>query len=164
MARDEFTKNYFKNKFPTATGSYDLYLLFILLGGKLSNSNGNYSWIIPNKFLVSDYAKKSIEVLKENFGLNYALNVSKFNVFEGIGVYPIIVNGVRGNKYNFREYFLDKFSDLELRIFKNPTEIKTHKLLKDFNLKINSGATGFQAQQIKPFVKSKKNTNSIPFL
>jgi len=163
MSRDIETKNYFKKIFPTATGSYDLYLLFILLGSKLSSQNGNYSWIIPNKFLVSDYAKKSIEILKENFGLKHAINVSKFNVFEGIGVYPIIVNGIKGNKYIFNEYFLEKYSNLELRFFENPTKINDHSLLKDFDLKINSGATGFQAQQIKPYVKSKKTSDSIPF-
>ncbi len=163
MARDVVTKNYFKNKFPSASGSYDLYLLFILLGTELSTINGNYSWIIPNKFLVSEYAKKSIDVLKENFGLQYAINVSKFNVFEGIGVYPIIVNGVRGKNFEFREFFLNKFSNLELRIFDIPAETKRHKLLKDFNLKINAGATGFQAQQIKPYVKSSKMKNAIPF-
>lgn len=163
MSRNLQIKKYFKTKFPAATGSYDLYLLFILLGSKLASKNGNYNWIIPNKFLVSDYAKKSIDILKENFGLQHAINVSKFNVFEGIGVYPIIVNGIKGNKYNFKELFLDKFSNLELRIFENPIKTKKHLLIKDFELKINSGATGFQAQQIKPFVKSKKSTGSIPF-
>ena len=54
MARTDTVKTYFKLKYPTATGSYDLYLLFIIKAIELSKKAGNFNWIIPNKFLVED--------------------------------------------------------------------------------------------------------------
>ena len=163
MARDEETKIYFKEKYPLATGSYDLYLLFILKAINLSNQNGTYTWIIPNKFLIADYAKQSRTSLVESFGLTYSINVSKFNVFEGIGVYPIIIFGNKGSKKEFAELLLESYGDLEQRKFVSPTSLKSHKTLKEYGLQINAGATGFQAEQLKDIVSNKEKKGSIPF-
>ena len=163
MARDEETKKYFKEKYPLATGSYDLYLLFILKAINLSNQNGTYTWIIPNKFLIADYAKQSRTSLVESFGLTYSINVSKFNVFEGIGVYPIIIFGNKGSKKEFAELLLESYGDLEQRKFVSPTSLKSHKTLKEYGLQINAGATGFQAEQLKDIVSNKEKKGSIPF-
>lgn len=163
MARDEETKKYFKEKYPLATGSYDLYLLFILKAINLSNQNGTYTWIIPNKFLIADYAKQSRTSLVESFGLTYSINVSKFNVFEGIGVYPIIIFGNKGSKKEFSELLLESYGDLEQRKFVSPTSLKSHKTLKEYGLQINAGATGFQAEQLKDIVSNKEKKGSIPF-
>ena len=163
MARDEETKKYFKEKYPLATGSYDLYLLFILKAINLSNQNGTYTWIIPNKFLIADYAKQSRTSLVESYGLTYSINVSKFNVFEGIGVYPIIIFGNKGSKKDFAELLLESYGDLEQRKFVSPTSLKSHKTLKEYGLQINAGATGFQAEQLKDIVSNKERKGSIPF-
>ena len=163
MARDEETKKYFKEKYPLATGSYDLYLLFILKAINLSNQNGTYTWIIPNKFLIADYARQSRTSLVESFGLTYSINVSKFNVFEGIGVYPIIIFGNKGSKKDFAELLLESYGDLEQRKFVSPTSLKSHKTLKEYGLQINAGATGFQAEQLKDIVSNKEKKGSIPF-
>jgi hypothetical protein len=163
MARDEATKIFFKDKFPLATGSYDLYLLFILQAINLSNQLGTYTWIIPNKFLISDYALKSMVFLKHNCGLKYALNVSNFDVFEGIGVYPIIIFGNKQSKAAFSELMLEEYGDLELRKFIEPTSLKKHTILKDYGIKINAGATGFQASQLKDIISNEKKEGSIPF-
>jgi hypothetical protein len=163
MARDEETKKYFKEKYPLATGSYDLYLLFILKAINLSNQNGTYTWIIPNKFLIADYAKQSRTSLVESFGLTYSINVSKFNVFEGIGVYPIIIFGNKASKKDFAELLLESYVDLEQRKFVSPTSLKSHKTLKEYGLQINAGATGFQAKQLKDIVSNNEKKGSIPF-
>jgi len=163
MARDEETKKYFKEKYPLATGSYDLYLLFILKAINLSNKSGTYTWIIPNKFLIADYAKNSRINLIESHGLTYSLNVSKFNVFEGIGVYPIIIFGNKNSQKEFEELLLEKYGDLEQRIFVSPTSLKNHKTIKEYGLRINAGATGFQAEQLKDIVSNKEKKGSIPF-
>jgi adenine-specific DNA-methyltransferase len=163
MARSEETKKYFKDKYPLATGSYDLYLLFLLKAIELANSKGIYTWIIPNKFLIADYAKKVKSEFLSSNGLQYSINVSKFNVFEGIGVYPIIIFGRKNSSLEFAELMLEKYDDLEKRIFKLPTELKAHKTFKDFGIKINSGATGFQAQQLKEVISNRQDRGSIPF-
>lgn len=163
MARDEETKKYFKEKYPLATGSYDLYLLFILKAINLSNECGTYTWIIPNKFLIADYAKQSRINLIESYGLTYSINVSKFNVFEGIGVYPIIIFGNKHSQKEFTELLLETYGDLEQRKFVSPISLKKHKTLKEYDLKINAGATGFQAEQLKDVVSNKEKKDSIPF-
>lgn len=163
MARDEKTKKYFKEMFPLATGSYDLYLLFLLKVIDLANSKGVYSWIIPNKFLIADYAQKSKQQLIERQGLRYSINVSKFNVFEGIGVYPIIIFGNKSTNNEFTELLLENYEDLARRKFVKPTSLKAYKTIKDYGLKINSGATGFQANELADIVSNTNEDDSIPF-
>lgn len=163
MSRDEQTKKYFKEKYPLATGSYDLYLLFLLEAVRLSNNTGIYTWIIPNKFLIADYAKKSKTNLIESFGLSYSLNVSTFNVFEGVGVYPIIILGNKKNQHPFQELILENYFDLKARKFKQPITLNSHKTFQDYFIQINSGATGFQAEELKEIVSCKEKKGSIPF-
>ncbi|MCO6147385.1 Eco57I restriction-modification methylase domain-containing protein [Flavobacterium sp. NRK1] len=162
MRRTDLEKSEFKKQYPEATGSYDLYLLFLLRGEELMKENGIYCWIIPNKFLIANYSKKTKERLIQK-SLKYSLNVSNFDVFKGIGVYPIILFGNSNQLNNYKELKINKFSDLLYRKFEEVEELPDYKKFKDFNLKINSGATGFQAKEIKQFVYDNPTENSIPF-
>jgi len=162
MRRTKEEKEVFKKHFPLVSGSYDLYTLFLLLAKEILNVKGNYSWIIPNKFLVADYAKKTrIELIKK--GLHTCLNVSNFNVFKGVGVYPIMLLGTNSStSKKFKEYYLKEYSDLSLNRLTPISKLPYHNVIKDFELKINSGATGFQAQSLKKHIDNNKS-NSIPF-
>lgn len=163
MRRSKEEKEIFKKKFPLVSGSYDLYTLFILLAKDILNAKGNYSWIIPNKFLIADYAKK---VKKEliTTGLHTSLNVSNFNVFKGVGVYPIILLGTNTvEEENFKEYYLKDYSDLSKGIITPIKELPTFNVIKDFEMLINAGATGFQAQSLKQHISGHKTPNSIQF-
>jgi hypothetical protein len=164
MRRNEAEKEEFKRLYPEATGSYDLYILFLLKAESLRNSKGVYSWIIPNKFLISNYAKKTKEKLI-NSSLHYALNVSLFDVFKGVGVYPIILfgSGKLTNQEVFKEYYLKKYSDLQKRRLFEVESLPEYPTIKDRHLQINSGATGFQAKQLKTIVVDGVEANSIPF-
>lgn len=164
MARSKEENKIFKTLYPLATGSYDLYLLFLLLAIKITNENGVYSWIIPNKFLIASYASNSLNFLKETAGLSLALNVSSFEVFKGVGVYPIILQGKKGVEQEYKELLLERYSDLIIRKFKKPVLLPNHKTIDNCSMLINSGATGFQAQQILPYVQSGSSTESIPFI
>jgi hypothetical protein len=163
MARNHSIKKFFQEKFPLATGSYDIYALFLLLGIQITNSHGIYSWIIPNKFLVADYAKKIKENLIQSHGLISVINVSKFNVFDGVGVYPIILSGNKSILGGYKELLLHKYQDLQLRVFQKPTQLNSYKTFKDFKIQINAGATGFQAQELKKLLYDKERNGSIPF-
>lgn len=163
MARDEKTKKFFKEKYPLATGSYDLYLLFLLKGNQLASLKGTYTWIIPNKFLIAEYANKTKSELIKNSGLMYSINVSTFNVFDGIGVYPIIIFGSRSKQSQFQELLLEEYNHLTEKVFTYPKKLDSHKKIRDFGIEINSGATGFQAQQLTEIISSKSKRGSIPF-
>jgi len=163
MKRSQQEKVFFKTKFPEITGSYDLYILFLLLVRDISNKGGIYSWIIPNKVLISDYAKGALSYLKEN-GLQSSLNVSSFNVFKGVGVYPIILSGKNCSKIvKFDEFYLEKFTDLNTKTFQREKELPTYSTVRSHEIKLSSGTTGFEAQKVKQYVNDEMTKDSIPF-
>lgn len=155
MARNDTLKSLFKINYPEATGSYDIYVLFMKIGLTLSKNNGKYSWIIPNKVHIADYAKKTIELLVNN-GLYESIDVSVFSVFKGVGVYPVVISGDKSNKFQLQRYNTDSEENFKNNVFEPIVEIIAPKSLKDFGIKVMSGATGFEAQKIKGNVNESK--------
>jgi type I restriction-modification system DNA methylase subunit len=144
--------------YPLLSGAYDLYLPFLLLGNNLLKTNGLYGWIIPNKLLISDYAKKSLEYLKSN-SLHSIINISKLPIFDNIGVYPIILLGNVNIKNNCQEYEISEIENLDsLANFQKKENIfKRYKTIKEHNILINSGTTGFEAKKIIPLINEDRN-------
>ncbi len=160
MARTDTEKREYKRLYPEAVGAYDMYVLFLLLAIKLASKV--YSFIIPNKLLIADYAKNTRSKIWEN-GWEYSVDVSIFNVFKNAGVYPIIILGNKGGNAGYRQYLLSAYDDLLLRNFIVNTELQTETTISDCGLKVCSGATGFQAQIIKKYIVSQSTNTSIPF-
>ena len=164
MARDSETKEQFKHRYPEASGAYDIYILFLLRGAQLLDLNGTYCWIIPNRFLIAEYAKKTKSTLLEKFGLSWSVDVSTFKVFKETGVYPIIIMGRTGLKTQFAEFWMRSYEDLERRHFERRTALRKYSTLKECGIKVASGATGFQAMQLKALVSEKETHSAIPFI
>lgn len=160
MSRSETEKRIFKKLYPQATGAYDMYVLFLILGIQLSKNS--YSWIIPNKLLVADYARNTKTLLIES-GLYKSLDVSIFNVFKEASVYPIIINGSKLSGRNFFVYNINKYEDLLMDRAEEQKTISVEETVSSVGIKVCSGATGFEAQRIKEFVRNGKISNSIPF-
>ena len=160
MSRSETEKKIFKKLYPQATGAYDMYVLFLILGIQLSKNA--YSWIIPNKLLVADYARNTKTLLIEN-GLYKSLDVSIFNVFKEASVYPIIINGSKLSGGIFSIYNINKYEDLLMDKAEEQKNISVEETISSVGIKVCSGATGFEAQRIKEFVRNGKISNSIPF-
>lgn len=162
MARTEKEKKLYKQLYPEVSGAYDLYILFLFLGCKITSNI--FCWIVPNKVLIADYAKDCVTKLKSS-GLRYSLDVSSFGVFKTASVYPIILLGSKSLKSNFEELEIESYSDLLINKFR----IKEKNLpsnfvrLTDCGLKVCSGATGFEATMLKQYVTNSKTDNSIPF-
>lgn len=148
--------------FPELTGAFDLYVAFLLQSIQLSNDSGNYSFIIPNKLLVSDYAKNSIAKLKDN-GLYKVLSLSHINVFDTASVYPIIVIGNK-NKTDYNEYLVENLEQLRSERFEKRKQLNYDKTFKEVNIKMASGATGFQAKSLINNLSTFPTENSIPFI
>ena len=163
MARTGEEKLLYKQSYPEATGAYDMYVLFLLLGVKLSSNI--YCWIIPNKLLVADYAKKTLHKLKAECGLEKTIDVSVYDVFKNASVYPIIVLGNKVSHERFNSYFLNNYTDLiDNRLNKKESVKESNKVrLSLLGLKVCSGATGFEAQKIKENVCEIDNNHTIPF-
>lgn len=155
MARNISLKNYFKNRYPETTGSYDIYILFLRLGIDISKPNGTYSWIIPNKLQIADYAKKTMDMLLSN-GLKRSIDVSIFPVFKGVGVYPIVIDGKKNSDILFEKLAVNSEEDIINENFNTVKEIHTLKTIKDYGIKVMSGTTGFEAQKIKQNITENK--------
>ena len=160
MARTELEKRIYKSVYPQASGAYDLYILFLLQGIKLSNNT--FCWIIPNKLHVADYARQTLEELTNN-GLYSSLDVSIFNVFKEASVYPIIINGSKQNNWRYGRFSLDQYADLLKNKKVKQQDILINETILSSGIKVCSGATGFEAQKIKEFIHDHKVENSIPF-
>lgn len=147
-------------------GSWDIFITFLNQSINITNSKGYYGWIVPNKLLISEYANSTLNKLIKN-GLNYIVDVSKFNVFENASVYPIIVIGNDYKKRNsFKKYKIDKIKDLKTDNLIEEKELNNdYTTIKDLNLKMGSGAAGYQAQEIKKCVHNfdEKIEGDIPF-
>jgi len=153
----------FRNSYDELYGAFDLYAVFLLNTLRLINQQGAYSWIIPNKFLVSEYSSKVLNKLKEN-GLFASIDVSKFDVFHDVGIYPIIILASSTSK-GYSNYEINDLDDLKNNKLQKTTEIIDYKTFKNFGIKVASGTTGFQASSIKPLITDIENRDksSIPF-
>ncbi|MBU4220333.1 MAG: Eco57I restriction-modification methylase domain-containing protein, partial [Euryarchaeota archaeon] len=86
----EYEKPFWKQFFKSASGAYDLYILFIELGIKLTCKQRLLSLITPNKFLSAPYAVAFREYFCQTAKLLRVLNLSRVHVFDDPSVYPIV--------------------------------------------------------------------------
>lgn len=150
-----------RKKYKQLSGAFDLYVAFLLLSTNIGNTNSIYSFIIPNKLLVSDYAKKSVEYLKKN-GLNKVFSLSHINVFDSASVYPIIIVGNK-NVSDYKEYKVETIEDLNNGIYSEKTSVSSKQTFKSVGIKMSSGATGFQAKSLTNYLSELRTEDSIPF-
>ena len=87
---DKDTKQAYQKHYSSASGQYDLYVLFIEKSLSLLKKNGYVSLITPNKFLISSYGKNIRKIIAEKTILKDFVDHSKDNTFEGVGVYPVV--------------------------------------------------------------------------
>jgi len=99
---DKLVKQYYK-KYKSATGKYDLYILFVEKSLWLLKEFGIFSFIIPNKFIHSDYGKGIKEVILNN----QIIEIVDFNdiqVFSGATNYPCIMVIKKSSLINSFQY------------------------------------------------------------
>jgi methylase of polypeptide subunit release factors len=89
---EECERDFWEHKFDeSASGAYDVYLLFLQLGFDLVQDEGYVSYIVPNKHLAAPYAQGFREYLIDNENHFVSLSdVSQLNVFDDPSVYPVI--------------------------------------------------------------------------
>jgi len=82
---DKKTRNFYKNKYISAKGTYDIYLLFFEKGLSLLKKNGSLVYITPTKYLSANYAssfRKDVALTK----VKTLVDFSQYRVFESAGV------------------------------------------------------------------------------
>jgi type I restriction-modification system DNA methylase subunit len=86
----EKVKDYWKDTFVTAKGTYDIYILFFERALQLCREGGYVSFITPNKYLSSPYGVALREHILKNHTLVKVIDLSRIKVFDDPSVYPII--------------------------------------------------------------------------
>ena len=86
---NEKTKKAF-SKYSSATGQYDIYVLFIEKSLNLLKEGGCLGFIVSNKFLVADYGIGLRKIILNKSKIRYLLDVSNLNIFKEASVYPLI--------------------------------------------------------------------------
>lgn len=139
-------KGYLRAHYPQLRGAFDLYVAFLLRGQQLLKEHGRYGWIVPNKFLVADYARPAREFLART-SRTTVIDISTQGVFSRVGVYPVILLGQPGQA-----------SPSATRTISRPAR---HPTLAERGFRINAGTTGFAAHAIKGLLN--EDNRGIPF-
>jgi type I restriction-modification system DNA methylase subunit len=96
---------YYEKQFQSATANYDIYALFMEKSYGLINSTGIVSFILPHKFLVSDFGEGIRTFFKENTAVSNLVHFGSEIVFEEASTYTCIVDLTRTvkQKVNFKK-------------------------------------------------------------
>tara|TARA_Y100001970_G_C14251967_1_gene872502 strand:+ start:3300 stop:6323 length:3024 start_codon:yes stop_codon:yes gene_type:complete len=159
----------YREIYPELSGSFDIYIPFLLRALNLLKSDGLYTWVIPNKFLIREYAKKTKLKLSDK-NLNSITNISLTNSFDA-STYPIIISGdIKKTNSTTVSYTVKDLDNLS--IFSDQNILDTDSIVKDGrfstisenNIKILSGATGYQASEYPQYISDLNHKDSIPFI
>ncbi|MFX0198362.1 MAG: Eco57I restriction-modification methylase domain-containing protein, partial [Candidatus Hodarchaeota archaeon] len=85
-----YEKPFWKTRFVSASGAYDVYLLFFELGLQLVERNGLVGLITPNKFLSAPYGFGFRSFIVSKHQLISLCDWSRAKVFEDPSVYPVV--------------------------------------------------------------------------
>lgn len=98
--RESFEKEsqYFETKFQSATGRFDIYVLFIERSLQLRAPEGRVSFILPHKFMVGDFGSGVRKLLTEKNVVESIVHFGSEMVFADAAVYTCILTLSSGNE------------------------------------------------------------------
>jgi type I restriction-modification system DNA methylase subunit len=105
-------EDYFKAKFVSATNKYDIYVLFVEKAIELLKEGGYIGFIMPHKFVNSDFGVGLRRFLSENRFLSEITHFGSDMVFEDATTYTAIMifQKVKHSKIDFRKAKPDSLS------------------------------------------------------
>jgi type I restriction-modification system DNA methylase subunit len=89
LPRDE--ADYYRDHFASASGSFDIYILFLEKGIELLKPGGRLGFICSSKFLKSQYGAGILQLIKKNCTVENIVDLSAQTVFAEATTYPAIV-------------------------------------------------------------------------
>jgi hypothetical protein len=91
IRQEEFSniKNYLQTNYQTFTGTADLYVYFVERGLQITKLNGNFIYILPNKWMRAGYGSKLRNWVKQ-FYINSIIDFGDLPVFEEATTYPCL--------------------------------------------------------------------------
>ncbi len=100
---EENHKDYFEEKYESAVGQYDLYVLFYEKGINLLKEGGKLGFITSNKFIISKYGEKLRKLILDTCVIEKVIDVSNVQVFKDASTYPYIFILRKENDKNKRD-------------------------------------------------------------
>lgn len=88
----------YEEKFISATGNYDIYVLFMEQSFKMLNKTGKLGYILPHKFLISDFGSGIRGFLSQNRAVEKLLHFGSEMVFEDASTYTCIITLSHNNE------------------------------------------------------------------
>ncbi len=89
---------YYEKTFKAATANYDVYAIFMERSFNLINEKGVVSFILPHKFLVTDFGVGIRSFFKENTCVESLIHFGSHLVFNDASTYTCIINLTKTNK------------------------------------------------------------------
>jgi len=180
---DKSMKDYYKQNYKTAHGSYDIYSLFFEKAFNLLKINGIYCYITSNKFLIADYAKPLRQLMLSETKLIKLLDLADCKrVFESALVSPIVTVGKNiaggGSAVDvavLKDNDVSNISSIKFISTQNPFSIHlinedTSALMNKIKAKaielgkisdVRTGVMGFDYWSLEPFVYNGQRSGFI---
>jgi hypothetical protein len=93
---------YYKRRYRAASkGNYDIYVVFVEQGLALLNAQGRLGYILPNKFLATDYGRPLREHIAEKRALSGLIDFGHDQVFAQATTYTCLLFLSRGDSETF---------------------------------------------------------------
>lgn len=84
-------QRYFRQRYRSARGNYDLYVLFVERALELLRKDGCCGLIVPNKIATLEYAQPCRSLLLKTTTIQHIADLSQSNVFKNVGTYPYVL-------------------------------------------------------------------------
>ncbi len=129
LAREQVT--WFSSRYETATGNYDIYVLFVEQAIKLLRKKGVTGFILPSKFFSTDYGIGLRKFLAENRIVTQIVDFGHAQVFEGATTYTTLLfsqeTPVESTIYRFAQDWL--LSQEQSPLIVKEEELPTSKVI-----------------------------------
>ncbi|MCW3074878.1 MAG: type restriction-modification system methyltransferase subunit [Flaviaesturariibacter sp.] len=99
--RENFEKEtkYYEHQFDSATGRFDIYVLFMEQSYRLINDTGLISFILPHKFMISDFGEGIRKFLVDKKAVKSIVSFGAEMVFADASTYTCVINLNKANEY-----------------------------------------------------------------
>ena len=179
---EKISTDYYRINFESAQyGNFDIYILFMERINALTSSCSTSSFILPSKFLTTDYGKPIRQYLLKNKLISYIIDFEHHQVFDTATIYTCIVFFNKDEKDSLYFYktepskILDKedvennilYSDLfdKTWIFDENTSIEVVKKINSNSIKLKDLpcdiSRGSSTGNDKIFILTRKNDGFI---
>jgi len=159
---ESIKKVQYERVYKSATGQYDMYLLFIERGMLLLKKSGYLCYINPIRFFNSDYGLGCRKYIAQKCRLDFILDVSQLNVFSGAQTYPCILlihNSNENEENNIHYKRLDSLDELPIVEDIMSINVPQNKIKKDSKFRFLIG-TSSEYSLIKKIESNSFTINS----